>query len=265
MNPTERLYRVLDIAPAVHRAYMELRDVTPAPESPFLEDRESPLGDYVLQGAFAGLASGLDHLMAWSGMFRAGVLHPTHAHFTMLRSTVEGLAQARWIIDPNVESRVRLGRGVGSALDDLRERRIIEDLLQRPVPDPATGGKLASERIVDLEAKAATAGVQVERIKHTEAARRYGLGEVEYRLLCAFAHGGQAIPLTTSLGEVTHIEAAGMESKRMEANLEHSAGMTHKAADVALATVSEMYIYYGHRLELRYRQGPRRRKGDVIS
>jgi hypothetical protein len=262
-DPIATLANALDQVEPLHARLVALAQEGPTAGSSALTDQAvDQLGELVRAHAVVALTNGLDHLYAWARLFRAGdapsdappdpnrlyVLLPTFAHMTLLRSTVEGTATARWLVEASVDPRVRIARGIGAQLDDLRERGKIEALPKPPgAPASAAGSTFrpASVRIQNLENRAAAAGLCPLRIGRTDVAARFGPGEGLYRMLCAFAHGGMAIPLSSSQGQAGDADVGGLRPIRVEANADHAADMTYLAVRGAQRSLSEVLAYHG--------------------
>lgn len=230
---------------------LALRDASPEPGSLYLVDGQELLSRYARQGATAGLTSAMDHLFHWGCLFLEAGRQPGAAHFTLMRGALEGAAITRWILDPTVHSRVRIARGVGHHLDDLRDRRIIEDLaeLARRVagdlaPKDWGEGKPAVERIRELEEEAASAGLRPIRATRTELVTNHGPGEHIYRVACAFAHAGQSVPLAASITSF-HPGPGADRIADLRPNMEYSASLTRMTAASVLVAIRQTYAYYG--------------------
>lgn len=245
-----KLGRLLLKVSPLHQRFFALRELGPAPGSRAMSDVKLPLGAEVRAGAITAVNSSLDHLVSWATLvLEAGQL-PAFAHFTLLRSTVEAASTARWLVE-EVDERVRVARGIGNLLADLRERNKLERVPRPPdappLPPPEPGSMTAAQRIADVEEKAAAAGLCPLWIGHTEAVARYGLGEFAYRLLCAFAHGGQAIPFAAShKDKPDERDAGGLRVVRMTGDI--GVGLRITEASVALARLAarEVFAYHGH-------------------
>lgn len=248
MGEAEDLYAILQPVPEWHELLLDLKTAVPTPDSPYVTDAQHPLSRFLRQGMTASMTSGMDHLMAWSALYCRARLLPAAGHFTLMRSALEGASMTRWMVDPTVDSRVRLARGVGAQLDDLTERRRIERL--GPERDAAwwSPGKPATDRIRDLEAEAGDVGIQPERVTYTDAVARFGPGEAAYRILCAFAHGGQAVPMSASRRTV-NATTGGDRVVTLEPDIENALAMTQGTAACVLRALREMYGYYGHQLD----------------
>jgi hypothetical protein len=211
-----------------------------------MADSSEPLGELIRASAVVAMTNSLDHLLAWATLYLRGKLAPTFAHMTLLRGAVEGASTARWLVEPAVARRVRIAGGTGAELVDLAEVNKIQRLPRRTAAPPRTSGRPAAARIRELEDAAAATGICPLRIGHTDAVARYGAGEFSYRLLCAFAHGGTAIPLAMSLLDVSKTDDADtLRSGLMEADDQVALDMTEIVMRTVLTALREVYAYHG--------------------
>jgi hypothetical protein len=249
MDDQQRLGELLETVPRLRDRFMDLRDVVPADGSNAAIELAQPLGKWVRVQAIASLSSGLDHLLAWAALFLRARLVTPIAPMTLLRSSVEGTATARWIVDPTAVTRVRMARAIGAQLADLGERKQIERLSAAAATNQWAGdGQPATVRIQRLEEEAAAVGLCPLRITHTDAVARFGPGEGVYRMLCAFAHGGVSIPLAASTVEVLRPDDPN-GPVHLEADDARLFDLTELAVAYALRAVSEMFDYHGLSLE----------------
>ena len=247
-----RLGEALRPTLALHEQLAALRDVALPPDSPAMVDSNAvPFGQLVRSHAMTAATNGVDHLVAWGALYIQGRWAPTFAHMTLLRGSLEGCSTARWLVDPAVDSRVRIARGVGAQLADLAERAKIENLPRKTPPAPRQPNfRPASERIHRLEEAAAAAGICPLRIGHTDVVARFGPGEASYRLVCSYAHAGMALTMATSDLEVAdENDPDGLRVARLTANPQLSLDMTELAIANASRAVREIYAYVGHRLD----------------
>lgn len=209
------------------------------------------MGELVRSEAVTTIGSALDHLVAWAGLYVRGGLLPTFAHYTLLRSAVETGSTSRWLVDASVDRRARVARGIGHQLADLSERSKLERIPRpadaAPLPEPPPDFRYAAQRIEALEDAAAAAGLRPVRIGHTAVVARYGLGEFAYRVLCAFAHGGQAVPLAVSSRERPgEADAGGLRTVRLTGDVERAIRMTDATIGLAHLALREVFAYHGH-------------------
>lgn len=160
---------------------------------------------------------------------------------------------ARWLVDPQVAPRVRVARGIGYMLGDLGERNKLERMPRSPswppLPDPGPTYRTAAVRFAELEDAAAAAGLCPLRIGHTDVVARFGLGEGMYRILCAFAHGGQAVTFAVSdAGDPGELEV-GLRNVSLEANVGRLVEVTGAAVHLTHRTLIEVFAYHGHAFE----------------
>lgn len=246
-----RIRSILLPTAAWYERVLALRDAAPEPSSPYLADAQEPLSRYVRQGASAALTAAMDHLFYWASLFLEAGRQPGAAHFTLMRGALEGAAINRWILDPSVHGRVRIARGVGHYLEDLRERRIIEDLAERArhkggddTSEDWHQGKPARERIPELEEEAAVVGLNPIRATRTELVDKHGPGETVYRIACAFAHAGQGIPIAASI--VRFRPGPGEDRiAELSPNMDFSERLTRLTGESVLTAIRRTYAYYG--------------------
>lgn len=250
-NLEDRIRAMLQPTAIWYERVLSLRDATPEASSAYVDDAQQPLSRYARQGASAALTAAMDHLFYWASLFLEAGRQPGAAHFTLMRGALEGAAITRWILDPSVDGRVRIARGIGHYLEDLRERRIIEDLAERArlkggddTPKDWHEGKPARDRIRELEEEAAVVGLAPVRATRTELVDKHGPGETIYRIACAFAHAGQGIPLAAS---VVRVRRGPGEDRiaELSPNMEFSERLTRLTGDSVLTAIRRTYAYYG--------------------
>jgi hypothetical protein len=249
MTDDDRLDELLQPVPDIHARLLWLGGAGPAPGCAALGDAGEPLGSLVRSAAVTASTNGVDHLVAWAGLRLRGRLAPAFAHYTLLRATFEGVCTSRWLADAKVEPRVRIARAIGAQLADLAERRKIEQMARPAGAAPLERGpdyRPASERIARLEEAAAVAGLCPVRISHTDVVDRFGPGEASYRILSAFAHGGQAVPLAASRSTINaDQDADGLTGVRLEADPAATIRMSEIAVHTATVAVRELFSYHG--------------------
>lgn len=249
-----KLGELLLTVPPMHERFFALRELGPAAGSRSMTDLGVPLGAEVRAGAVTATNSSLDHLMSWAMLcLEAGQL-PAFAHFTLLRSSVEAASTARWLVDRRVEPRVRVARGVGALLSDLGERNKLERVPRPadapPLPPAPPESRTAAQRIMMVEESAAAAGICPLPLRHTDLVSRFGLGEFAYRMLCAFAHGGQAIPFAASnKDEPDERDAGGLRAVRMTGDIDVTVRVTEASIALTRQAVREVFEYHGHAFE----------------
>lgn len=164
---------------------------------------------FVRTGAIRALGTAGDHLVAFRRLSERGPILP-FAPMTLLRAAVEAADLARWLVDPDVDSMTRVGRGVAVQLEDYEQRRRFEGAFGIPEPPAGGEGKSAATRkaallavrgldvpeaervaVVDLERPTALALVYGPERMRGPIADRLPVGDRSwlYRLLSAFAHG----------------------------------------------------------------------------
>jgi hypothetical protein len=188
-------------------------------------------------------------MLAWRNLYVRGRVVPTFAHMTLLRSVIEGASTTRWLVQASATSSTRVARGIGAALADLEERGKVERLAAPETLSRGRRGKSAADRITDMRASAAAAGQSIETRGHTWLAEHHGPGAATYRVLCAFAHGGQAITLAAS--DATKRDAVDSDDLRavlLEPNREGTMLMSRTAVAHAQAALVALYLYYGRSL-----------------
>jgi hypothetical protein len=251
VDDQQRLGDLLLTVPPLHERLQELGRLGLAPGSTALTDLAVPLAELVRSDAVTTITSAVDHLVAWAGLYLRGGLLPTFAHFTLLRSAVETASITRWLVDPTADRRVRVARGIGYTLTDLGERGKLERVPRpagAPPPlEPPHEFRYAAERIAVLEDAAAMAGLCPLRIGHTDVVARYGLGEFAYRMLCAFAHGGQAVPLAVSSREgPSEADAGGLRTVRLTGDVGRAMQMSDATIGLVHRALGEVFAYHGH-------------------
>jgi hypothetical protein len=180
-----------------------LARMDPLPGSLAAGDITVPHARFVLINAGRALAFAIDHLRAWAAIAHGGVM-PIFAPMTLLRSSLESASLARWLVEPAIDARTRVARGVAYQLQDHEERNRFEAAGEILAPP---GGKSAKARKDDLLTARERDGLPVVEVERpTSLARRYGPpGRADrswlYRLASAFTHGREWALLATNLGE----------------------------------------------------------------
>lgn len=247
MNDARRLRETLATVAGLETSYRRLGDIAPTADSAAAEDGLLPIGLFVRSVSVAAMSSALDHLVAWGHLFSDAKVLPAHAHMTLLRSAVEGASLARWHIDPTVASAERISRAVGVELRELGDVARIESL----DPDGSARGWTsglgpATDRRAYLEHASARAGIRPVRITRTDAVTRYGIGELDYKILCAFAHGSAETPQSASLkGPSASVDEDRLQPVDYESDIGLAADMTAKATDLVEIAAREVLEYHG--------------------
>lgn len=140
------------------------------------------------------LQSAVDHLTAWQVLSHQRPLR-VMAHYSLLRTAVDGASRARWLFDPAVDAGIRAGRGYRSELTDRQNVDKIDQLDERLRPDPSQPAGALTRALNDM---ASAEGVTIGPYKGYKAlAAQYGTfssgykgsGEYLYSVLSAAAHG----------------------------------------------------------------------------
>lgn len=222
----------------------------PTPSSAAIADSAELHGELVRSLAVTAANNGIDHLLAWAGLRLRGRLGPSFAHYTLLRSALEGVCRSRWLADAKVDRRVRIARAIGAQLADLTERRKIEQLPRPadapPLPPRGPNYRTAAVRIANLEESAAAAGLCPLRITTTDLLERFGPGEASYRIQSAFAHGWQSVTFAASQVTVNEEpDLDGLLGSRIEANVDATVQMTEVTVHTAAVALRELFTYHG--------------------
>ncbi len=62
-----------------------------------------------------------DNLLTWHAVLMSGV-QPGFGHLTLIRASIEGSVEARWLLDPNASLATRVARGLAAQRADYEER-----------------------------------------------------------------------------------------------------------------------------------------------
>ncbi len=247
MDVDQRLYRSLNTVPSLHQDLKVLVKLGPAAPSPAIDDAVATYGDLIAIHALTAIVNAMDHLLAWSCLYRDAAMVPVFAHMTLLRAAVEGSSRARWLVDPTVTRDVRIARGIAALLNDLREQRRIEAIPDPADAPPRPAGATADERIKQWTERTDEAGIVPTWLNRTETAAQFGPGEFWYRVLCQFAHGGHQVVIGASAWAVDDAPSKeGVSRLRMEADTRTVWLLTAEVVKGALVAVAELYDYHGH-------------------
>jgi hypothetical protein len=183
------------------------------------------------------LASAIDHLRTWYYLIAGDIVQfsvPILSHYTLARATYEASLHALWLLDPNVDSRERIGRGYAMQLQSLKDMGVYQ-------------------KSAGMTGSAANAATLYERL--WEAATREG-----YVRVTAKARGSKSrdqlthtVPSMGSLFDLYDVPpASGAAQARGRYNL--MSGLAHSrhwaiagiAADVSTATPD------GHVLQINF-------------
>lgn len=248
-DPIEELLRI----PALmDRRMRTMSDLGIAPGSPADLDDRTPLGQHTRTHASAALGNAIDHLKTWGAIYIQASVRPVFAHLTLIRSSIEAAATARYLLDASADQSVRIARGAGAAVGDLRERGRIEESVRRDGGDLVReGGETADARIAEIRRTAKLHDQPIHAApSHTQLVTDFGPGEVTYRVLCAYAHGGVMVPLATSV-RFAGAPSAGPDPDhlrriRIEPDADMALQMTNFAVHYTSIGVQAMAVYLGH-------------------
>lgn len=137
---------------------------------------------FVAEDAARGLAHSFDG--SWT---------PVFAHVTLARSALEACARARWILEPEIGARRRVGRALANEMHDFAERLCFPE-----EADPARAEDLARHRrrIEGARARGLLTEqrpgytVVIDRLFEEESAGDEQLGALMARWWAGIAHGG---------------------------------------------------------------------------
>jgi hypothetical protein len=164
-----RLFDVLGTIDRLWQRQVEAKPGTPAPGSLEEVDRQHALGAHPVIPTTIKLAVALDHLIVWAKFYRELPDHPLpgYSHLSLLRPSFEASPQIRWVLDPSVDTTVRIGRALGVELSNLRWRAKVEKNI-REDGWPMSGSFVSAEtRMEEIKVEAATAGITVENAPET--------------------------------------------------------------------------------------------------
>ena len=192
------------------------------------------------------LSIAMDHLLTWYRIIFEAQFIPVHAHVTLLRPAIEASVQARWLLDATVSPCDRVGRALGLALDDLNERRKIEDDWSKD-PGYHQVGQTALQRADQLRDQAKAADIEPQYRDTIALLRLYPLHEYAtdlavFRFICGVVHG----TIWASIhGQIETVEAGATVSTYKQTSDQAEAGMLTQAAVAQFAaalTVLEAYV-----------------------
>lgn len=190
---TQTLVATLAQVPRIREREQNLLHDGPQPGSVADRTRQLPSGRYPEIFASQFLVVAGDNLLTWHTVLHAKV-QPGWGHLSLVRTAIECVVNARWLLDPGLTWATRVARGLAAQRADYDERKKFEGARSgQPQPEPP--GKTAAQRLADLERERVANGIANESMNATKASADYlvgsGNGEGTYRLLSAFAHGKQ--------------------------------------------------------------------------
>lgn len=190
MTDDDRRQRLFDVLERIDHLWQRQNDAkpgTPAPGSLEAIDRQHPLGAHPVIPTTIKLAVALDHLIIWSKFYREVPDHPlpSYSHLTLLRPAFEASPQIRWVLDPGVDSVVRIGRALGVEVNNLNWRVRVEANLRDDEWPFSAQFVTAEIRMAELRAEADAAGVKIVNLPDTtslvrEMSPRYPAGDVMF-------------------------------------------------------------------------------------
>ena len=213
-----------------------------------LDDRHK-FGRFIWELSAQALGVAGDHLEAWRRLIYDANAQPGFAHVTIARGAIETSALCRWLVDPNVTSGERIRRGVAAQLDDWHERDMWERASGADKMPRVGSGRTGAERVKQLTADRAAAGVgEMKVLSFVELCRRYAgegpfRGEALYRLASAFAHGKQWSLHASKIAEPEDGSPNGPGPRRVTASDDISALVTLGAVRTFAAAVAEFEAY----------------------
>ena len=168
---------------------------------------------------------------------------PVWAHFTLLRPVFEASAQARWLLDPTIDPKRRVGRAVGAAIAGLGWRAGAEAELKTA---GLTLKHSAAERRAQVLEQAREAGIRPVRMPETTTLLR-ALRLVPNRpeaYLFQYTSGVlHAQAWATLLGDTEQVVTETLIGSRQEANVDLT-GAILIAAIRHLATATDAFRDY---------------------
>jgi hypothetical protein len=212
-------------------------------------DEALPHARFVSIQAAQALVSALDHLSAWGFLVDARRI-PIQAHMTLMRGALEGSVRCRWLVDPTIDSTIRVARGYAAKRDDHLQRRRFEESSERiddeddrPNRKEMTGMS-ADERLEELEGWRSEAAIPVVRFDGATALMKaYGL-ERWFRLASAAAHGKEWVLAAAQLvASPEAIGRAGVSHGIVSADDEVVLGLTLVSIQATVAAVDDFERY----------------------
>jgi len=222
----------------------------PAVGSEAARDGQTELGQLAWVLAQAAAAVGLDHLVTWQVLRLECSSQPSFAHLTLIRSAIEGMVVARWLCDPNIDTRQRVQRAAGVQAADYKERLRFEREIARPT-EAIGDSRTAEQRIEEFQELLSRDDVKpIEMPNATElfawyvqpAGSAQGVGESVFRVLSSIAHAKVwSLHAISELGEVSSYERG--QAVTTTASDEVGLAMTAAAMLVAADVLADLRQY----------------------
>lgn len=128
------------------------------------------------------LVSAEDHLRSVLNLLAPEIILPQFSLFTLIRGAAVATVHARHLLDPTIDERIRLERGLSARLYNLKQQQKVRPDLQ---------GSHFNERVNNLRKRAAANGIKVERWPtDTVLFDTYmpGIGTTYFQYLSGYAH-----------------------------------------------------------------------------
>jgi hypothetical protein len=255
MVPTQEDYeRLLMPVEETFNRLAQLSQKGPAPDSKAAHDRQTELGHKAWVLALSASVVAVDHLVAWKALRLDCRVQPTFAHFTLIRSAIEGMVVTRWLCDPRIDASARMQRAAGAQIRDYEERRRFEEY-DRVGPKAEPGeSRTAAERMQEFTRLLEKEHVRAETMP--PATRLFALyvpsiqtdrspGEGLLRVLSGSTHAKiWSLAAMSERGEVIKHDDGGL-SVRITADDERTYKVTAIAMTVARATLADLTTYAG--------------------
>jgi hypothetical protein len=157
------LLAILETIPGLKDRFERVKLGTPVVGTSEYRDRLTSDGE--LPGVIASkkLAVASDHLLTWNRIVFDGLFLPAWSHLSLLRPVLEASVQARFVIDPTTDSRTRVARALGLAIDDLDWLRKVEATMSATVGWAFSSRHRAAEtRMTELQEGAVAHALEPE-------------------------------------------------------------------------------------------------------
>jgi hypothetical protein len=227
----------------------------PEPGSAAASDARLKVGRYGWDLALASIGAALDHLAGWEVIVGARRF-PWIAHYSLLRSAAEGAVHVRWLCEPGISQKDRIGRGVGAQLRDLDDRRKLEDKSPGAVPTgQGRPARIRIQEVHDVLARTRSVNTQPQQLETTDQFGRYGslpgrkaspgAGLFLYRVLSGAAHGRQWPMLALSEHEAAGDLPTyrGRRARRLTIRLPNAVLVTRMVVELVSVAVDELEVY----------------------
>lgn len=193
----------------IQERHNELARDGPSAGSRASRDGRTRLGRMAWDIGLAASSIGFDHIVAWRMLRLRGGYQPSFAHWTLLRTAIEGMSIGRWLCDRSIDARERIRRAAGAQLDDYKQRLAFERRMEADLVKPKSRGRTPLQRVAALEQRLGQtkpiplpSATDLFDLYALPEAKTLRAGEGLFRVISAIAHAKMwSLPALTTVTE----------------------------------------------------------------